>query len=315
MRRGKLHFLWHSCRQMVMGWWTDCWSLWISRSGMCLQAVRPVSTLPACFCMALLAAHRPAGPGSSIRLWHTARVHLSAEARPMSAHQPTHPATHQHHRPLPRRRHFSLALDPRCVYELDSSTPAKFSRHLTVRLPGHAFVTNHAMGKFVAQVRRVASIQPIFGSEWVICSERILWAILTRPNAHSKGRRHRSWCWCPAASWDHSPCALCTQYLPHLRPRRGTLRPPCWQVLAASGDELLVVRGEKDGSPQLGSIVDTAVYSKRVGRLAVLQEGFAELALDSRSRRGGRPAGKPARSPSPSIAAPMTHVLRIRQRI
>ncbi|KAL4429588.1 hypothetical protein ABPG77_008637 [Micractinium sp. CCAP 211/92] len=82
------------------------------------------------------------------------------------------------------RRHFSLALDPRCVYELDSSTPAKFSRHLTVRLPGHAFVTNHAMGKFVAQ------------------------------------------------------------------------------VLAASGDELLVVHGEKDGSPQLGSIVDTAVYSK-----------------------------------------------------
>lgn len=54
----------------------------------------------------------------------------------------------------PCRRHFGLALDPRCVYELDSSTPAKFSRHLTVRLPGHAFATNHAMGKFVGQVSR-----------------------------------------------------------------------------------------------------------------------------------------------------------------
>ena len=52
----------------------------------------------------------------------------------------------------PGRRHFGLGLDLRCVYELDSSTPAKFSRHLTVRLPGHAFANNHAMGKFVAQV-------------------------------------------------------------------------------------------------------------------------------------------------------------------
>lgn len=50
------------------------------------------------------------------------------------------------------RRHFDLILDPRFVYELDSSTPNKFSRHLTLRLPGHAFSNNHAMGKFVAQV-------------------------------------------------------------------------------------------------------------------------------------------------------------------
>ena len=55
------------------------------------------------------------------------------------------------------RLHFDLGLDLRCVYELDSSTPAKFSRHLTLRLPGHAFANNHAMGKFVAQVGRWAS--------------------------------------------------------------------------------------------------------------------------------------------------------------
>ncbi|KAI3435784.1 hypothetical protein D9Q98_001842 [Chlorella vulgaris] len=87
------------------------------------------------------------------------------------------------------RLHFGLRLDPRCVYELDSSTPDKFSRHLTLRLPGHAFATNHAMGKFVAQ------------------------------------------------------------------------------VLAASGSELLVVRGEAEAgseaqAPALWSMVDTAVYSK-----------------------------------------------------
>ena len=41
---------------------------------------------------------------------------------------------------------------------------------------------------------------------------------------------------------------------------------PAQQVLAASGSELLVVRGEKDGAPQLGFIVDTAVYSQLVGK-------------------------------------------------
>lgn len=54
--------------------------------------------------------------------------------------------------PLPRRRlHFGLQLDRRCVYELDSSTPEKFSRHLHVRLPGHAFATNAHAGAFVGQ--------------------------------------------------------------------------------------------------------------------------------------------------------------------
>ena len=34
------------------------------------------------------------------------------------------------------------------------------------------------------------------------------------------------------------------------------------QVLAASGSELQVVRGEAGGQPQLGPLVDMAVYSK-----------------------------------------------------
>ena len=44
---------------------------------------------------------------------------------------------------------------------------------------------------------------------------------------------------------------------------RCAARPPAAQVLAASGDELQVVRGlDAAGQPQLGSLVDTAVYSK-----------------------------------------------------
>lgn len=36
--------------------------------------------------------------------------------------------------------------------ELDSSTETKFSRHLVLRLPGHAFATNIDAGRFVAAV-------------------------------------------------------------------------------------------------------------------------------------------------------------------
>lgn len=77
---------------------------------------------------------RPSHPAAASR-------HVTCAPPPPSSHPPR------------GRRHWGLGLDRRCVYELDSSTPAKFSRHLTVRLPGHAFATNHAMGKFVAQVR------------------------------------------------------------------------------------------------------------------------------------------------------------------
>ena len=42
-----------------------------------------------------------------------------------------------------------MELDRAGVVELDSSTPAKWSRHLVVRLPGHAFADNGHMGRFV----------------------------------------------------------------------------------------------------------------------------------------------------------------------
>jgi hypothetical protein len=55
--------------------------------------------------------------------------------------------------PCPCRRNFGLALDlDTDVYELDSTTPDKFSRHLVLRLPGHAFASNLAAGQFVGAV-------------------------------------------------------------------------------------------------------------------------------------------------------------------
>ncbi|EFN54394.1 hypothetical protein CHLNCDRAFT_135708 [Chlorella variabilis] len=120
------------------------------------------------------------------------------------------------------RRHFDLILDPRFVYELDSSTPNKFSRHLTLRLPGHAFSNNHAMGKFVAQ------------------------------------------------------------------------------VLAASDSKLLVVRKEQEpggggGGPQLGSMVDMAVYSKnRHWRMSRCCKGGKEAVL--------HPTGRYATAPGAGVS-------------
>ncbi len=40
------------------------------------------------------------------------------------------------------------------VIELDSTTPEKFSHHVIVRVPGHAFPDNAAVGRFVAFVTR-----------------------------------------------------------------------------------------------------------------------------------------------------------------
>ena len=42
-----------------------------------------------------------------------------------------------------------MQLDRSTVVELDSSTPAKWSRHLVVRLAGRAFADNGHMGRFV----------------------------------------------------------------------------------------------------------------------------------------------------------------------
>ena len=47
------------------------------------------------------------------------------------------------------RRLWGLELEDRWVWELDSSSPAKWSRHLVVACPHHAFPTNLAMGDFV----------------------------------------------------------------------------------------------------------------------------------------------------------------------
>ena len=41
---------------------------------------------------------------------------------------------------------------PHWFVELDSTTPAKFSRHVTLRIPGAAFACNQDVGAFLAHV-------------------------------------------------------------------------------------------------------------------------------------------------------------------
>lgn len=47
------------------------------------------------------------------------------------------------------RQRWGIELDKTQLVELDSSTPAKWSRHLIVRLAGCAFHNNGHMGRFV----------------------------------------------------------------------------------------------------------------------------------------------------------------------
>ena len=51
------------------------------------------------------------------------------------------------------KQNWGIHMDPlQHVYELDSSKEDKFSRHIIVRMPGYAFLTNHAVGHVVTQV-------------------------------------------------------------------------------------------------------------------------------------------------------------------
>ena len=52
----------------------------------------------------------------------------------------------------------------RSVLELDSSTPAKLSRHLIVRIPGAAFASNGHAGQFVAAVVAAAGAELSVGT-------------------------------------------------------------------------------------------------------------------------------------------------------
>ncbi len=54
---------------------------------------------------------------------------------------------------------FGLELDLSWVFELDSSTPAKFSRHLIINIPGKAFSSNIHAGCLVARALDLAAAQ------------------------------------------------------------------------------------------------------------------------------------------------------------
>lgn len=47
---------------------------------------------------------------------------------------------------------WDIALEQSNIVELDSSTDVKFSKHLIVKIPGHAFEDNSAVGSFVHQL-------------------------------------------------------------------------------------------------------------------------------------------------------------------
>ena len=48
------------------------------------------------------------------------------------------------------------------MVELESSTPAKWSRHLLVRLPGAAFADNRHMGRFVGALLDAAEVNGLW---------------------------------------------------------------------------------------------------------------------------------------------------------
>lgn len=52
---------------------------------------------------------------------------------------------------------FGLELDPTMVYELDSSSSTKFSRHLVIHIPGMAFCSNIHAGCLVARALEIAA--------------------------------------------------------------------------------------------------------------------------------------------------------------
>lgn len=48
-----------------------------------------------------------------------------------------------------RRSRYGLALQASWLFEMDSCTPEKFSRHLIIRIPGRAWPSNGVVGAFV----------------------------------------------------------------------------------------------------------------------------------------------------------------------
>ena len=85
--------------------------------------------------------------------------------------------------PLPTacRQLFGIELRPEHVWELDSSQPNKFSRHIVVCLPRAAFACSATVGAFVAQLLARHEVSsggvnamylqvPSLSSFWLLCT-------------------------------------------------------------------------------------------------------------------------------------------------
>jgi hypothetical protein len=68
----------------------------------------------------------------------------------------------------PCRRHWSLVLSDEWIWELDSSSPAKWSRHLIVACPSHAFPNNLVMGDFVRNLLTPSEVPPLQNSTYAL---------------------------------------------------------------------------------------------------------------------------------------------------
>ncbi len=60
-----------------------------------------------------------------------------------------------------RRERWGITVHQDWFTELDSSTDAKFSRHVTLRLPARAFACNRRVGAFLASVLASEKVRAI----------------------------------------------------------------------------------------------------------------------------------------------------------
>ena len=70
------------------------------------------------------------------------------------------------------RRNFGLHVEDKNIFELDSSSESKFSRHIIMRIPGYAFYNNIAVGDFVAQVLSACGRDLLVDVEHKGCPDR-----------------------------------------------------------------------------------------------------------------------------------------------
>ena len=107
---------------------------------------------------------------------------------------------------------FDIEFKEDCIVELDSSTPAKFSRHVIVRIPGAAFQSNFHVGAFVKDLceppgsaESPDSPERAPRQEFLIHKVRPLWVTVSETRVSPHFSRPGA---CLTAHWS-APMAVC----------------------------------------------------------------------------------------------------------